>query len=1342
LNHSRAPLLLLLLATSAHAAPGPWFDRPRATTSPVRWHGAVRTAEVKTPPKSKPAPKPRSPQGSVLEGGKCRSEDDCVVGTYCDFGTCVKVTYPFHIPPYLFYRSYDGRFTEILGVYWHQRGMQGYQVVFPFYWHFWSEQDQSRLVLPFYYSYRNPGEDERSTFYTLFQYRRTPRERNYRLWPLVFWTSYGERGAGLTIMPLFHFAREGKRTAAVLPWLLSGFERDPTRKYSRGLVLGLYYWHRDGQQKRRADAVLPIFFHRSGPKDSFTWVLPLNFHTRDGDSRTLMLLPLFYQSRSPSRTTTVSLVPPLYHRRDGTRSTLFALPMIYHSRDGDRSFFIGGPFYYKSDSDSHGFGLFPLLFTRTGKLTGYRVVFPVFWQFYSPYHNTTVAGPFFYRRRGPRTTMGLAPLGVYDWDREVGSTLATVIPLFYYSASDHGRRANLVSPLVLYERDDEARVTHWGLLAPPFYSRRDPDREVDALIPLGLRWHDKVDQSTTWVVGPTLFYDDPEGGTQVFFPFFWRFSDARTGAATSILFPLGYRHRRPDGTHTNLLFPFYYRRDLDGWSGRLLPVLFVDRHADHSHVVLFPVFWQLNNPRARTTILGPAYYRRKKSGWHAGIAPLLFAGSDAGEQYGVLFPAFWYLSSREEGYTTFIGGPGFYSRGRNGRVYGLLPVFAAGTWKGNHFQAVLPPLFYRSETPAEGKSFTVAGPYISWRNRTERGDAVFPVAYYRRGASSTTAFTIPLFYYRRREVKGAQDQLLVTPLGGFRRQHQQQIFEGIAGPYVWHRSPRTRGFAVLPLFYRWHRLDRQSTTTVVFPLGVHHRSPKQRALVWFPLLWHYVDAEQRALVVFPFYWRLRATGAKPDDRMNADVIFPLYWSLRQPRRQLNVIGPLFWARNNRSPDTGRMTAGLVPLFLYRRDARGTTFLAMPFTYYRRDPRAHTRTWVVGPFYHRRYEPGSATGLIPLVFHKDTPDSRYTIIAPLYWDVGRPREDKRTIVLGPTFYRRRGAEKSVGLVPLLYGAWGPTGRSLGLIPLFYHRSGPARSALYTPLFGYDRSPEKTQWYVGPYFRRRSPTTSLSLAFPLFLHHKNHARGRTTLVMPLYYGRWNRESGFHLAFPIVWYHRRIDSSQLVVLPVLWDFNDRYASRTTLVFPAVLYHRDHQEQTTTIVTPPGLWLRFRPHATDSVLFPFVWHFAGDHGSTVVFPLVWDFRHGAQRRTTMVLPLYWDIRRAKDRYTLFVPLFYRHDGPTHRKYWVVNTYYKRDKRNDNYYLMVFPLFETGRKRPGDLEWKALLGMFGYERIGRNRLLTLFFYTFPLKPAPLSGNPPRPQSPQTQRSQSQPSKR
>ena len=61
---------------------------------------------------------------------------------------------------------------------------------------------------------------------------------------------------------------------------------------------------------------------------------------------------------------------------------------------------------------------------------------------------------------------------------------------------------------------------------------------------------------------------------------------------------------------------------------------------------------------------------------------------------------------------------------------------------------------------------------------------------------------------------------------------------------------------------------------------------------------------------------------------------------------------------------------------------------------------------------------------------------------------------------------------------------------------------------------------------------------------------------------------------------------------------------------------------------------------------------------------------------------------------------------------------------------LFVFPLWESAVKRPGDYMWEVLLGLFGWERIGRNRYLKVLFIPFEMEPAPAAqtswyGRPP-----------------
>ncbi|MGZ7008121.1 MAG: hypothetical protein ACXVLX_21195, partial [Ilumatobacteraceae bacterium] len=68
---------------------------------------------------------------------------------------------------------------------------------------------------------------------------------------------------------------------------------------------------------------------------------------------------------------------------------------------------------------------------------------------------------------------------------------------------------------------------------------------------------------------------------------------------------------------------------------------------------------------------------------------------------------------------------------------------------------------------------------------------------------------------------------------------------------------------------------------------------------------------------------------------------------------------------------------------------------------------------------------------------------------------------------------------------------------------------------------------------------------------------------------------------------------------------------------------------------------------------------------------------------------------------------------------------YYRRGRgpyKEGSWYVDVFPLAEFGRPRKHDVTWKVLEGLFGYSRLGRNRILHLFwFIDIALEPAPAS---------------------
>ncbi len=90
--------------------------------------------------------------------------------------------------------------------------------------------------------------------------------------------------------------------------------------------------------------------------------------------------------------------------------------------------------------------------------------------------------------------------------------------------------------------------------------------------------------------------------------------------------------------------------------------------------------------------------------------------------------------------------------------------------------------------------------------------------------------------------------------------------------------------------------------------------------------------------------------------------------------------------------------------------------------------------------------------------------------------------------------------------------------------------------------------------------------------------------------------------------------------------------------------------------------------------------------------------------------------------RTTVMFPLFAHLRRPTYVADFVFpNIYYRRGlgQAEGTSRLFVLPLWESAIKCPGDYMWEAILGLVGWERIGRNRFLKLLFIPFELQPTP-----------------------
>jgi hypothetical protein len=225
------------------------------------------------------------------------------------------------------------------------------------------------------------------------------------------------------------------------------------------------------------------------------------------------------------------------------------------------------------------------------------------------------------------------------------------------------------------------------------------------------------------------------------------------------------------------------------------------------------------------------------------------------------------------------------------------------------------------------------------------------------------------------------------------------------------------------------------------------------------------------------------------------------------------------------------------------------------------------------------------------------------------------------------------------------------------------------------------------------RNQSPTSTFTTVFPLWFNHFNKATETSTTVIPplAFFSRSRPDRSLTGLGFLFWHHRDIASSTNLALPLFYDVHNYHESRFTMLAPLFLRYWRASDATTYTVLP--LFYR-RASGQDTVT----------DSTTVAFPLFWDFK-SADRRTTVLFPLFANIHR---------PTFTA-------RYIFPSIYYRRGEGTaaGTSRLFIFPLWESAEKRPGDAMWEVLLGLFGYERIGRNRYVKVLFVPFQLSPAP-----------------------
>ena len=1086
-----------------------------------------------------------------------------------------------------------------------------------FYWKNTPTQ-KTRALLPLVYHARATGGERSFTWIAPLNFY--SRRRDAKLLvaaPLLLHYHDSDETATLSLTPpLYHYrSRSRQRARLYLPPLL--YSRTGKDRWG---ALGPAYAYRDGAARgfglapllfagwsphKRHLALTPLLLYRSwsGARGTSRQLLsPLGYYERDvpaQSSQLALLAPPYYRLRSPRLA--VDLIPPLlgrWHDRQRDSTTLVGGPLVLTSSPGanaqvffplfwrlarpqaGRSTLVTGPGYLHRQPDAWHAGVAPLFFAGASRSVAadsawrYHGLLPAWWHTSRADRSFTWAAPLnFYRRRGTTRRLLSVPLFYHVQRPDRHTTLALAPPIYLHRSPQRTRL--YLPPLLAYHRTgvqrsvgvgpayyhDHGDATYLGL-APLFFSGWSPTRRHLVVFPA--LWHARSPGRDTWVAGTSFLHrrDDAwhAGVAPLFFagasrnaaadsawryhgllPAWWHTSRANRSFTWAA--PLNFYRRR--GTTRRLLsVPLFYhvQRPDRHTTLALAPPMYLHRSPQRTRLYLPPLLAYHRTGVQRSVGVGPAYYHDHGDATYLGLAPLFFSGWSPTRRHLVVFPALWH--ARSPGRNTWVAGTGYYHRRDDRRYLGLAPLLFSG-WsraeKRRHL--VLFPALWHFRTP--GTNTWVAGPAYYRRDDEARSTSggLVPLVFHHRSPTSFQLTSLPLFHYASERARDGslRQRTLLAPIGLFEQDREAGRTELalLTPPYYRRRDRRWEIDLAPPLYGRVRDREARTTTSVFFPAFLRRRGPDGQSFnlagpaFWSrdkqgysaglaPLLFFGRREQRRHAVLFPLLWHFSDGRAQT----RSSVLFPLLWHVSDGRAQSSFTLAGLYSRRRR-PDLSEHAVW--PLLHYQR---------------RQDPQAGTS--------HVR-----AT-LLPLAHYRRDGDQRL-FVSPLGGFAHAP--GKTRAVLGPLYWASSTQERSLAAVPLFFATWKRGGftqqHRFALVPAFYYSRHAGRTtSLCTPVAGFSATPRARLWYAGPYFGYRSDRTSVDMAPPLFVRHRDNGRQRTTLVaLPGYYGRWSPRGSAHVFAPLVWRFSRPDRDSTVVFPAVWDFRRRGVARTTGGLPALL-------------------------------------------------------------------------------------------------------------------------------------------------------------------------------------------
>ncbi len=426
---------------------------------------------------------------------------------------------------------------------WEQEGesTNGFTYLFPLYWHRERIHASDLAILPLFGQFSGGGRSDLFLFPLLSRFGGGPgpESRADVLFPLFSYRSAPESLWVGVLTPIFSYSRRHESfSVATRPFYSYMRSNEEMPWFSR---LGVYSQSYTPATDKRAYSVLfPLVYHNVEPDDSAgnRWFFPY-YETFNETRGWRFLLPLYLQWRA---------------RAGGTT---------------DRFFSYGLPTYFAwGNPDDYFAFAFPLYWADHEGKRGWRVLAPLYYDFYSATSRGLYALPLFVWRDLPsRNQLAIAwPAYVYQkffgLDGEpTGSSHSLLWPLTKVESRTDGYDYRLL-PLFWFSRQGDYR----GMLLSPLYFQQDGPRGTHRyFIPFYGR-HETAGVTTDYYAAGTVIRSEEKSDAgevqRSKLDLLWSLAsfedDYVTGGGHTHFLPIGYWNTRSPQTDRTILGPLHY----------------------------------------------------------------------------------------------------------------------------------------------------------------------------------------------------------------------------------------------------------------------------------------------------------------------------------------------------------------------------------------------------------------------------------------------------------------------------------------------------------------------------------------------------------------------------------------------------------------------------------------------------------------------------------------------------------------------------------------------------------------------------------------------------------------